>query len=337
MPPPSHSTDCVRWKPGRRGGHVESFFLKANNPRRPEQAFWLKFTILDPGSGTEAVAEVWAIRLPSRGGPHQAAKATYPSSGCRLTGDKLDLQVGKCVLQAGRTRGIVGDGEEQICWDLEFDYQDQEVMHGLPHRWMYEASFPRNKVYTSCPSTRFRGTISRGDDRWEVSDWPGMLGHNWGAAHNPSYHWAQCNLFEDADCVFEGYSARLKLGPWLSPWLTGAVVRFEGTELRFNSVSGALNRSVRAELFSWSFTAQQAGWRLSWQVEAAREDFAGLTYINPGGDENYCLNSKIATCTLQLQRREQGTWKDVADLIGRHSCAYEILVQETDHGVPILV
>jgi len=336
MQPPLPTTDCLRWHAGHRGGHVESFFLKANNPQRPEMAFWLKFTILDSGREGGAVAEVWAVRFPARGGPHVGAKSTLSAADCHLANDKLELRMGECLLRAGKTSGAVGEGAEQIRWDLEFDYADQQPMYGLPHRWMYEAAFPRNKVYTSCPSTRFRGTVSVGDEAWQISDWPGMLGHNWGASHNPRYHWAQCNLFEGEDCVFEGYSARLKLGPWLSPWLTGAMVRFEGEDIAFNAVSRALNKTVQAELFRWSFDARQGDWQIRWHVEADREDFAGLDYVNPDGGSNFCLNSKIATCNLQLSRREGGNWQQVADLWGRSSCAYEILVQDLDHGVPIL-
>jgi len=334
MQPRLPNTDCVRWRPGG-GGHVESFFLKANNPQRPDQAFWIKFTILDPGSA-DAVAEVWAIRFSGTGGPHRAAKGTYRADDCQFSNDLLKIEAGDSSLQAGRTSGSLGAGEDCIRWDLEFDYEGQQVMYGLPYRWMYGASLPRNKVYTSCPTTRFRGTVSCGEEVWQVGNWPGMLGHNWGASHNPRYHWAQCNLFDDGDCIFEGFSARIRLGTGLSPWLTAAVVRFEGQELPFNGITGVLNRSVKADLFSWSFLAQQGGWRLQWQVEAPQDDFAGLTYTNPDGSDNFCLNSKIANCRLQLARREAGNWREVADLRGKHSCAYEILVQDPDHGVAIL-
>ncbi len=333
LPP---TTDSVRWVPGA-GGQVESFFLKANHPERPELAFWLKFTILDSGDGEDALAEVWAIRFPGRGGPHRAAKHTSPASSARLSREGLGVDIGECELHEGRTRGNIGEGEAQIRWDLEFDYKDQQVMYGLPHQWMYNSGFPRNKVYTSCPSTRFRGLLSVGEDSWQIEGWPGMLGHNWGRAHNPRYHWAQCNLFENADCIFEGWSARLQLGPWLSPWLTGAAVRYAGEELLFNAVGGILNRSVRTSLFAWSFEATQDDWRMQWQVEADRADFAGLRYTNPDGVDNFCLNSKIASCKLKLWQRDRGQWIQRADLIGSNSCAYEILVQDEEHGVPILV
>jgi hypothetical protein len=336
MPQPSPSTDSVRWVSGA-GGQVESFFLKANNPHNPDQAFWLKFTILDPGDSNSAVAEVWAIRFPGDGATPQAAKQTNPASNAVLSRNGLGFQTASCELREGKTIGTVGLGAEQISWDLDFDYVDQQIMYGLPHAWMYDASFPRNKVYTSCPSTRFRGLLSVGGDSWQVDDWPGMLGHNWGRAHNPRYYWAQCNLFEDSDCIFEGWSARLPLGPWLSPWLTGSVVRFEGQDLRFNSVAGILNRSVETSLFAWSFESKQDDWKMQWQVEAGREAFAGLRYTNPDGSDNFCLNSKIASAKLKLWQKSGRDWIERANLVGRKSCAFEILVQDEDHDVPILV
>ena len=336
MPQPAPTTDSVRWRPGA-GGQVESFFLKANNPARPEQAFWLKFTLLDSGNSDETLAEVWAIRFSGKGGPHHAAKHTSKASSVTLSRQGLGVEIGRCTLQPGRTSGSVGEGPDQIRWDLEFDYENQQIMYGLPHAWMYEAGFPRNKVYTSCPSTLFRGQISVNGEPWEVREWPGMLGHNWGRAHNPRYHWAQCNLFEGDDCVFEAWSARLAIGPWLSPWLTSAVVRFDGEDLLFNAVIGLLNRSVQTRPFGWSFESRQADWKMRWQVEAEREDFAGLRYTNPDGSDNFCLNSKIATCKLSLWHRDGDQWLPRAELVGRDSCAYEILVQDEEHGIPILI
>jgi len=202
---------------------------------------------------------------------------------------------------------------------------------------MYERGFPKNKTYTSCPSTTYGGVMTCGDDSDAIVGWRGMLGHNWGPAHNPAYHWAQCNLFEDSPgTIFEGVSARIPLGPFLSPWLTMAIVRHQDQEIPFNRFSRVLNRSVQASLFSWSFRARQNDWQLDWAVTAPREDFVGLAYIDPKGTENHCLNSKIATCELRLSQRVGREWTIAAEARGHRSCAYEIITQDPAHGVPIL-
>lgn len=334
IPPP---LDSVRWPEGKRG-HVESFFLKANDRTAPQRALWLKFTLLAPLSpGDPVLAEVWALRFDGDSGQHGGSKASFEVGEARLSRGGLGFEVGDCLLAPGRTRGRIGEGAEAVSWDLTFDYTDQWPWISLPSQWMYEGGFPKNKTYSSCPATTFSGRLACGGDEWAVGGWPGMLGHNWGPAHNPAYHWAQCNLFEGSNTtVFEGVSARIPLGPFLSPWLTMAIVRHEGEELLFNRFSRLLNRSVSTELFRWSFRSRQAGWQLDWEVSAPRGDFVGLAYIDPGGRENHCLNSKIATCSLKLARKGKSGWEEVADLRGERSCAYEIITQDPEHGVPIL-
>ncbi|MEE2829658.1 MAG: hypothetical protein VX498_10770 [Myxococcota bacterium] len=333
-PPP---LDSVRWAEGSRG-HVESFFLKANDPRRPGQAFWLKFTLLAPKApGEPNLAEVWAIRFDGSTGEHRAGKSSFKAEQARLSRDGLGVEVGDCLLEPGRTRGSVGEGADRLSWDLRFEYDNQVPWMSLPSPWMYEGGFPKNKTYSSCPSTRFSGRLQFGEEEWPVEGWPGMLGHNWGAFHNPAYHWAQCNLFDGgSDTVFEGVSARLPLGPFLSPWVTMAIVRDEGEEIPFNRFSRVLNGSVQTGFFHWAFRSRQASWELNWEVSAQREDFVGLAYIDPDGGENHCLNSKIATARLRLARKGSSGWEEVANLEGRRSCAYEILTRAPDHGVPVL-
>jgi hypothetical protein len=334
LPP---ALDSVRWTEGTRG-HVESFFLKANNPSNARQAFWLKFTLLAPlDPDMPILAEVWALRFDGDRGEHRGSKASFPIERTRLSRSGLGFEAGDCFLRPGRTAGAVGEGDDRISWDLRFGYRGQRPWLSLPSEWMYEGGFPKNKTYTSCPATAYSGTLTCGAGSEDIESWPGMLGHNWGPAHNPAYHWAQCNLFEDSPTtVFEGVSARIPLGPFLSPWLTMATVRHEGEELRFNRFASVLNRSVKTKLFSWSFRSRQAGWQLDWEVEAPIEDFVGLAYIDPLGTENHCLNSKIASCNLKLTRKEGGRWLPVANLTGRSSCAYEIITQDPGHRVPIL-
>lgn len=337
MRSPTPPADAVRWVETDRGGHVESFFVKANDPARHDRAFWLKFTLLAaPGGAPPRVAEVWAIRFDGRGGRHRAARESFDPAVCRLSRDGLGLGFGGNVLEPGRTRGAVGGGDDRIAWDLAFDHQGQEPVLLLPSAWMYERGFPKTKLLTSCPRTAFSGTLSCGGDSWQVQGWPGMLGHNWGRFHSPQYHWAQCSLLGDEGSVFEGFSARIPVGPVLSPWLTMAVLRHEGRDLRFNRFRSAAGRQVRAGLFAWSFSARQDGWRIEFSASAPQGDFVGLRYVNPDGSAASCLNSKIADCTLLLWREDGRRSKPVAELQGKRSCAYEILTRDAAHGVPLL-
>ena len=75
-----------------RGGHVESYFLKANDPRAP-RAIWIKTTIYAsaraPSGEPHALAEAWAIAFDGDRG-HIAVKSSIPFDrarfGARLNG-----------------------------------------------------------------------------------------------------------------------------------------------------------------------------------------------------------------------------------------------------------
>lgn len=336
--------DVIRWREDDDGGHVESFFLKANEPSTADgsgRALWLKWTLLVPrGCPHDAVAEVWAVRFTARGA-HVAAKTTVPARDCELARERLAVSIADAHLGPGVARGRAGEGEGAIAWSLEFDYDDQRPMYGFPHGWMYDGGFPKTKLYSSCPAARARGTIEYAGEQWQLDGWPASLGHNWGVTHNPRYHWAQCCLFEGgADAVFEGYSAKIKLGPTLSPWLTGAVLRLDGEQHEFHALKRLYNRSVQvhagAGVRAWAFDATRDDLKIEWRVSAPDRDFVGLRYVNPDGSLNHCLNSKLASCELVLSRRSNGRWREVRRLRGAHSCAYEVLTQDFDHGVPVL-
>ena len=334
--------DSVRWNQDDPRGAVESWFLKANDPADPRRAFWLKFTLLvAPGPDRRArppLAEVWAIRFDGDG-THRAGKGSFLASESTLGTGGLDVQVGSCQLGPGTVRGAVGEGASRIEFDLTFDYGadgGQVPMFGFPAAWMYEAGFPKSKLYTSCPTTSFSGRLAAGDDVWTIDGWRGMLGHNWGRTHTPKYHWAQCSLFTGDDgpeeAVFEGFSGKIALGPFLSPWMSAAVLRFRGEEILLNSLTGLFGNRVEVGSYRWSCILSGGPWRAVWRVEAPRQDFVGLRYFDPDGRENHCLNSKIATCSLEL---EKGGAR-VASLRGERSCAYEILTRRHDHGVTVL-
>ena len=55
----SLSSDVAPRAPRVRGGHVESYFLRANHPSRP-LAFWAKATVLKPVGGM-ALQESWFV------------------------------------------------------------------------------------------------------------------------------------------------------------------------------------------------------------------------------------------------------------------------------------
>jgi hypothetical protein len=337
--------DSVRWDPKAGRGHVESFFLKANDPRDPRRALWVKHTLLVPDDGSAPLAELWAIAFPAAGAPI-AAKSSHDAGGATLNRGSLGFAVGGAELRSGLARGAAGDGEGRIAWNLTWDPSGQRPMFGFPHPWMYAGSWPKSKTYTSSPSIALSGTFTLPGGTWDLDGWRGMLGHNWGVAHTPSYRWGQCALLRElrfdgspgdpVDAVWEGYSGRIRVGPWLTPWLTGANLRLDGRDLAFNDLPGLLSGHVEITPFGWSFARRSGDQRLRVEVQAPREAFAGLRYLDPDGRENHCLNAKVATCRVHLDRWAD-RWVPECSLVGEHSCAFEILTQDSGHSVTIQV
>ncbi len=331
--------DGMRWD--GRGGHVESYFLKVNDPGHPGRALWVKYTILSPTDRPDqAVAEVWGIRFDQ--GNNTGGKMTVPAAACELSRERAAVVIGSGRLEfsgpkgTGTCCGSVRAGTAELRWDLSFRTQGP-AMYVFAHPWMYTGGFPKNKIYTPAPYLQMHGTLTLGDETWELDGWPGAFGHNWGPAHNPQYHWAQCNLFAgDEPAVFEAFSGKISIGPVLSPWLTGARLRFRGREWPFDALQRLWRPKVDVDVGTWSFQASQGDNRMTWTVTGERGDFVALQYLNPDGGLRHCLNTKIADCELLLESRERGQWCEVALLRSDRGCAYEILTTDVDHGINVL-
>lgn len=346
--------NLVRWQPEGKGGHVESFFLKANAPDPGRKlAFWLKLTIFAPrGGGPEnTVAEVWGIFFEGATKQHVAVKEVHPIAAADLAflgapdaGDPR-FAVGRSRFENGATRGeIEGAGGHGLKWDLRFE-GDVEPLHLFPSEILYDGPFPKSKTLTPFPDVRFRGRLEVDGRAIEVAGWPGMQGHNWGKEHALRYAWAHCNAFRDErgdpvpDTFFEGVSSKVKLlGPLATPFLTLLYLRHRGRIYDLTGIRNWWNRSVAVGLdpYRWSFRAVAAadGTSLRGELEAGRDDMVGLYYRNPDGAVSHCLNSKIARCRIELvsARGEPIETLETAD-----KAALEITVREPDHGVRMYV
>ena len=169
----------------------------------------------------------------------------------------------------------------------------------------------------------------------DVNGWQGSQNHNWGTKHTDQYAWAQSNTFEGAPGTYmEMMSARLRLGPVWSPYLSFLALHHRGETLFFHSLRSFLRARVRfPSRFEWHLLADNGVYQARCRIVAAPETFAGLRYRNPPGGDHACLNSKIASSEITLARGGV----DVDTLCSKHTTAFEILTDDRDHGVPILV
>lgn len=316
----------VRCGAGATRGHVESYFLKLDD-RSGRRALWLKATILVREGGTPRFAEAWAIAF-DREGKHVAVKERIPLADARFGANGLDAIVSNLRLSPGVASGEVASNDHRIAFDLRFTMEAPPLVL-FPSERMYEGPLPSSKLVTPHPDSRFTGTYTVDGETIEVDGWRGMEGHNWGARHAELYAWGHCNQWEgDDDLVFEGVTARVKVGRVLAPPITVLCVRHRGVRYDFNAPLALLRARGKFDTRRWTFSATNALATLSGELWADTRDFVGLAYENPDGAITYCLNSKIARGRIRLSVRGR---PDVEAMT--QAAALEIGTKAPGHGV----
>jgi hypothetical protein len=324
----------------RGGGHVESWFLKANEPGG-RRALWLKNTVFArPESADRShapvppVAEAWAVAFDRERG-HVATKTAVPLASARFARGTLDVEVDGCELSLGRARGALATGTRRLGWDLAVGPERASPIVHLPKASLYEAAFPPSKLVTPLADARVSGAVQvdRGDgsppEEWSVASWPAMIGHNWGRSHARLYAWVHCNAWDDAeDLVFEAVSARVRMGPVLSPMATAVFVRYQGRSWDLNARELFGGNRGAISMRRWEATAAGQGIDVRAELGAETDDLVGLHYANPSGAMTYCLNTKLARARLEL--RLPGAAPLVAT---SRAGALEIGTRDREHGV----
>lgn len=289
---------------GVRGGHYESWFIRANHPCEP-RAFWIRYTLfVSAQDAAPRLGEVWAIYFDGGRADPVAAQEDVPWAQCQMQADKLDLQLGNSTLRPGEARGRACGSRHRLEWQLQ--YRDgAEPLLLLPAPW-YERGFPKAKALVSRPLVRFTGHLIADGERIEIENWIGSENHNWGQRHTDSYAWGQVCGFDNDDSAFlECASARLKLGPFWSPVMTIATLRYQEKIFAFNRVERSWLQKAEYGAGQWNFTCVENRCRLHVEISARAQDTVALRYRNPPGGIKTCLNSKLARCELRLERRDQ--------------------------------
>jgi hypothetical protein len=316
------------------GGHVESYFLKLNDPAQ-NKALWIKFTLLCPkDKPAQTVGEVWAIAFDAASPEKTVAfKETYPVGECRLARERLDLKFGESCYREGITQGRLKGAAGDLSWDLTMTAGEAPLIP-FPMSWKYAAKIPKSKTKTPYPASRFSGTFTVNGETITVNNVPGMQGHNWGSEHSHLYAWSHCSAFDGHgdDTWFEGFSSRVKIGPLVTPYLSMAFLSVRGRRYLFNDLKALRSKDIQVEDNAWRFTIEGGEFSLRGRISAPKEKFIALKYYNPNGALSYCLNSKIAGGELELL----GSGGQVIErLTASQTIALEVLVKHAHHGVKI--
>jgi hypothetical protein len=324
----------ARFLPGQRAGHYESFFQRANHPSRP-LAFWIRYTLFSPAGRPEAgIGELWAVFFDGETGTHVAVKREVPIAHARFDRERFAVSVDDARLDAAGLAGSVEAGGHRIAWDLRYHGDEPPLL--LFPRGLYDAPLPRAKSLVGLPMALHEGTLHVDGRAVDVGGWVGSQNHNWGSQHTDHYAWGQVAGFDTHPGSFlEIATARLKLGPVWTPFMTPVVLRHEGREHAANTPLALLRAHGAFDYFTWRFRFETDEVRASGYVAADRADFVGLSYLNPPGGTKQCLNTKIATASLTLVHKAGPRRGCVDDLFARRRAAFEILTDDRAHGVPM--
>lgn len=242
------------------------------------------------------------------------------------------MKIENSILEPGKLKGAISNEKQQVSWDLSYR-GSEEPLFDFPLKY-YDLGFPKAKVLVGLPLASFRGNLKIKGETIAIDNWIGSENHNWGMKHTDHYAWGQVAGFDNSpESFLELATARIKIGPIWSPFITPIVFRHRGREFSLNELQTTLRRASFT-YFDWNFKANSPGVRLEGNIHAERENFVCLRYYNPVGGVKFCLNSKIASCRLKVW--VDGS-KDPELLETSSRAAFEILTDKDDHGlVPAL-
>ncbi|MCH9683447.1 MAG: hypothetical protein K0V04_18565 [Deltaproteobacteria bacterium] len=312
---------------GSDRGHYESWFSRANHPSRP-LAFWIRYTIFSPaGRSADAVGELWAIVFDREQGKITAVKQVHPIANCTFARAGLDTRIGPATIDGAGLDGEAQHAGHRLEWSLRYGGQQSPLLL-LPPR-LYETPLPKAKALVGTPLAVFDGELLVDGQRIAVDGWVGSHNHNWGRQHTDHYAWGQVAGFDgEPDAFLELSTARLRIGPLWTPFMTPLVLRLGGRAHVLTGLGQALRARGRFEPYEWTFSTRGPGVRIAGTIRAPASDFVALRYDNPPGGHKVCLNSKVASCELMVEHEGK-----TVRLHTEHRAAFEILTDDPPVGV----
>lgn len=283
-------------------GHYESFFLRANRPSGGESV-WIRYTI-DRAPGADATASLWLTWFDAASPAPIAAKASFPPRLVFPPGGYITI--GEASLTPGRAIGAITGDAGELGWDLRFD-DGADAFDHLSRSWMYSGSFPRTKVRSPYPSSRFSGVLRLGDRTVDIDGWPGMLGHNWGSEHAERWVWIDATGIDGGHGFLDLAAGRVRVAGRLLPWIANGVIEFEGKRHRLGGFSRIPSFHVQENPSGATFKVAGGGIVVHGQVEARATQIATWRYEDPSGGAREVRNGGIAN--LELTAEQTGETK----------------------------
>ncbi len=311
-----------------RAGHYESFYIKATRPGGG-QGIWIRHTV-HKRPGAQPSAAIWFVFFDRDEGAPRATKVTVGADELAAPADAW-IRVNGAELGPAGAKGAVQSEALRASWDLSFSGGASPCKY-LPADWLYRAPLPRTKFIAPYPDARFDGRLEVDQRPIEISGWPGMIGHNWGTEHAERWVWLEGSDFPGAEeTYFDAGAARLKIGPWITPWICAGVMMLEGQAHRLGGLRLIPKTSIEAGAGTCSFVLPGEGILVRGEIAAAKKDFVGWIYADPKGSEHTTINCSISDLQLSIERPGARS----RQLSLGAAAAYELGTRESEHGIPI--
>jgi hypothetical protein len=315
-------------KVAAKAGHYESFYIKACRPGGG-QGIWIRHTV-HKRPGAEATASIWFVLFDREAEGPRATKVTVPSEQLSAPLGSW-IRVDKAEIGPGSASGSIETEALSASWELSFA-GDAKPCKYLPADWLYEAPLPRTKFVAPFPDASFDGRLEIDGEAIELSDWPGMIGHNWGSEHAERWVWLEGTGFAgDEETYFDAGAARVKAGRWTTPWLPSGMLMLDGEAHRLGGFGQIRDASIEARPTTCEFILPGKDIVVRGRVSAPQKDFVGWVYADPKGPEHNTVNCSVSDLELTIERPAEPP----RQLSLRAGAAYEFGMRETDHGIPI--
>jgi len=311
-----------------KGGHYESFYVKACRPGGG-QGIWIRHTV-HKRPGAEPKGSIWFVFFDREADGPRATKVTVPAAELSApTGSWI--KVDGAEIGPGRAAGAVDTGAVKASWELAFS-GDAAPCKYLPSDRLYETRLPKTKFVAPYPDARFEGRLEIGGETIELDRWPGMIGHNWGSEHAERWVWLEGTGFADSPgTYFDAGAARIKLGPWTTPWIPAGMLMLEGEAHRLGGFGRVREATIEESAGECSFVLPGKDVVVRGRVSAPKKDFVGWVYADPKGPEHHTINCSVSDLELTVERPAM----PALQLSLPAGAAYELGMRETDHGIPI--
>jgi hypothetical protein len=308
-------------------GHYESFYIKATRPGGG-RAVWIRHTI-HKRPNESVTGSVWFTLFDADAAGPRAAKITVPETDVDAPGGGY-IRVGEAVLEPGHATGAIAVGGLEVGWELAYTDRAEAFRH-LPYDFLYKAPLPKTKLLSPHPDACFSGSVTVDGERFDVDDWPGMIGHNWGAEHAERWIWMQANELREADGYFDAGLGRIKIGPVTTPWIGNAALGLDGVVHRLGGLDRIRSTKVDEQPTACEFELTGKDIQVRGRVSSEKRNFVAWIYADPVGPEHNTVNCSIADLELTVERKGHPARR--LECVG--AAAYELGMRDSDHGIEV--